>query len=335
LKVLIVYNSSRITHDKNGNLILDTNIISTVEAVEKALEAKGYLINKVALKKNFKKFIAVIEKFKPDIIFNLCEMINNNAMLEKNAVAVYEIVNLPFTGNTLTPLYICLNKALTKRFFNLYKIPTPKFRILNNYDFDDIDLKFPLIVKPGLEDGSKGISAKSVVKNLKALKKRVKFIITKYKQFALVEEFIQGKELHISLIGNKEPDVLAIAELDYKGLPKSLPKICSYAAKWQTNSIYYKYTNPILPARINIKLYNDLSEMAKFIYKKFMCKGYARIDLRLKKGKPYFLEVNPNPDISPDAGFAKAAKYAGLPYEDLINRIVLLGLEKSEFNEFY
>jgi len=337
VKVLIVYGDTRIYKNKSGDYQLDKHILSAVYAVESALEKKNYKVEKVPIKKNLTKFITVVNDYKPDIIFNLCESVNTLTQLEKNAIALYEIIDIPFTGSGMLTLGICLNKGFAKRLFKTHKIPTPDYMILNDLEFDELppNLKYPLIIKPGMEDGSTGITSKSVVKNMKSLKSRAKYIFRNFKQFAIVENYISGKELQISVIGNDNPLILAIAELDYKGLSKKIPKICTYSAKWQPDTNYFKFTNPRIPARINETIYAKLEKFALNIYKNFNCRGYARIDLRLRKNKPYFLEVNPNPDISPDAGFAKAAYYKGISYEDLIDQIVKFGLEKPRFFKFY
>lgn len=270
---------------------------------------------------------------KPDLIFNLADDgFYNDPNLEPHVPAILDILKIPYTGNNYFTLALCQNKARTKEIMSFYGILTPKWQIFNNSNRRlNPQLRFPLIVKPIKSDGSVGIKERSVVYNEEQLREQVNQILDIYQQEALVEEYIDGREFNVALIGNQRPIVLPISEIDFSGLPKNFPKIVSYRAKWVKQSLVFKKTPVICPAIIEEALANQIRALAKKIYKIFGCRGYARIDLRYdeKEKKIYVLEVNPNPDISEDAGLARSAKAFGLSYKDLILKIVNFALEKK------
>ena len=171
-----------------------------------------------------------------------------------------------------------------------------------------------------------------MVNNEEQLKEEVDHIINIYKQEALVEEFIDGREFTVSLLGNKRPIVLPIAEIDFSGMPANMPKVVSYRAKWIKQSIAYKATPMICPAQIDEKIAKMIEETARKCYKIFGCRGYVRVDFRYdeKENKLYVLELNPNPDLADDCYMAKAAEAAGMSYADLIQKIIDFAIERRD-----
>lgn len=189
--------------------------------------------------------------------------------------------------------------------------------------------KFPMIVKPSSEDASVGISEQSVVYNDQELKEQVEFLFTTLKQPILVEEYIDGREINSAILGDKEKIALPLSEISFDTLPKDLPKIVTYEGKWIKDSLYYQNTIPVCPAPLDEKLSEQLKQIALEVSNIFGCRDYCRVDLRLTKdNQPYILEVNPNPDISIDAGFARAAKAYGLSYDELLIKIIEFALER-------
>jgi len=271
---------------------------------------------------------------KPDVVFNLCDDgFRNDYNLEPHVAAMLDILNVPYTGNNYFTIALCQNKARAKDILTYNGILTPKFQVFTSAERKvDQELKYPLIVKPIREDGSVGIRERSVVNNEEQLKEEVNHIVNFYKQEALVEEFIEGKEFTISLIGNRRPIVLPVGEVDFSGMPEHLPKIVSYRAKWIKQSIAYKNTPTICPANIDEKMSKSIEEIARKCYKIFGCRGYARIDFRYeeKEKKLYVLEINPNPDISEELDTAKAAIAAGMTYLDLIKKIIDFAIERKD-----
>ena len=305
----------------------EVSILSTAKTVENALLESGHVVGHTIFRKDIRRFVKSVRDFKAECIFNLCETISGDSGLEKNAVAVYEILGVPYTGNGFLALGICQNKEMTKNLLKVHGIRTPEFVAIDEGEPVECPFPFPAIVKPLFEDGSSGITSRSVVNSTDAFEKRVAHVLKVYKQPALVEEFIDGREMQVSVLGNGSPQVLAVAELSYEGLPKHLPKICSYSAKWEEGSTYYKYTNPVIPADIDDEVRRKLNDISIDIFLKFEMQGYARVDFRMKGDEPYVIEVNPNPDISVDAGFERAARHAGMNYAQTIDKIVSCALE--------
>jgi len=269
---------------------------------------------------------------RPDVIFNLCDTgFRDDYNLEPHVAAMFDILNVSYTGNNYFTLALCQNKARAKEILTYNGILTPKFQVFTSAERKlNPDLKFPMIVKPIREDGSVGIRERSVVNNEEQLKEEVDHIINLHKQEALVEEFIDGREFTVSLIGNKRPIILPVAEIDFSGMPEHLPKIVSYRAKWIKQSLAYKHSPIICPASIDEKITKMIEDTAKKCYKIFGCRGYARIDFRYdeKEKKLYVLEINPNPDISEEFETAKSAFAAGMTYADLVLKIIDFALER-------
>ena len=271
---------------------------------------------------------------KPDVVFNLCDDgFRGDYNLEPHVAAMFDILNVSYTGNNYFTIALCQNKARAKEILTFNGVLTPKFQVFAASDRKvDPELKYPLIVKPIREDGSVGIRERSVVANEEQLKEEVEHIVNFYKQEALVEEFIDGKEFTVSLIGNRRPIALPVAEIDFTGMPDHLPKIVSYRAKWIKQSVAYKNTPIICPANVDEKTAKMIEETAKKCYKIFGCRGYARIDFRYdeKEKKLYALEINPNPDVSEEFDIARSALAAGMTYADLIQKIISFAIERKD-----
>jgi len=276
-----------------------------------------------------------LRKDKPniDLIFNLCDDgFFSNPELEPHLPAILDILGIPYTGSNYLSLSLCLDKARAKGILSYHNIPTPKFQVFDKSDkVVNKHMAFPLIVKPVHEDASIGIRDESVVYNENELRKRVTFVIKEFNQAALAEEFIDGREFNVGIIGDNE--VLPISEIRFDGLPKGKPRIVNYYAKWKRNSVDYKGTKRSCPADIDEKLRRKLVNLAVMASSIMFCRDYFRVDFRVDKdGKPFVLEVNPNPDISEDAGLAAMAKSAGYPYKKMIDKIVKNALKRKNDN---
>jgi D-alanine-D-alanine ligase len=190
---------------------------------------------------------------------------------------------------------------------------------------------FPIIVKPLHEDGSLGISKESVVFDDEMLARQIQYVIEKYHQFALVEEFIEGRELNVGLLEtNGKVGVLPISEIDYSEFPEGVPKICGYEAKWIPESLEYQKSKPICPASLEWVVKKRVEQLALRVFKLFGCRDYARVDMRIARdGKIYVLEVNPNPDISPQSGMSRSLKVQGLPYVEFIKGLLERALQRK------
>jgi len=304
------------------------------ENIKDALEAKKVLngSNEIKIISLNNDIYTQIKQENPDIVFNLCDDgFRGETKLEPHVAAIFDILNVPYTGNNYFTIALCQNKARAKDILTYNDVLTPKFQVFTSAERKlNPELRFPMIVKPIREDGSIGIRERSVVCNEEQLKEEVDHIINFYEQEALVEEFIDGREFTVSLIGNRRPIVLPVAEIDFSGMPEHLPKIVSYRAKWIKQSLAYKHSPIICPANIDEKMAKMIEETARKCYKIFGCRGYARVDFRYdeKEKKLYVLEINPNPDISEEFETAKAAFAAGMTYADLVLKIIGFALER-------
>jgi D-alanine-D-alanine ligase len=311
----------------------EVGVLEERESVERILQHSGYKTSLFNVNGDIKRLIAFLEEKQPDLIFNLCESVGNESIHEMHVAGIYELLGIPYTGAGAFALGTCLNKVRTKEILSYHKIPTPRFALYKNIaevNIDDLELNFPLIVKPSLEDASLGIENASIVENIAALRKRIRFIFQNYDQPALVEEYIQGRELNVAVIGNKRPIALPISEIDFSTLPEGYPKIVTYNAKWVEGTEEYAGTKGICPADVPIEVERRAKELALKAYRIMGLRDYGRIDMRLdKKNQLHVLEVNPNPDISDSAGFARSVRAYGFSPEEAINRIVEYALERT------
>lgn len=311
----------------------EVGVLEEREKVERILQHAGYRTSLFNVDGDIKRLIAFLEEKQPDLIFNLCESVGNESIHEMHAAGIYELLGFPYTGASAFTLGTCLNKVRTKEILSYHKLPTPRFALYKSIaevNFDDLELNFPLIVKPSQEDASVGIENASVVENIASLRKRIRHILQNYDQPALVEEYIEGRELNIAIIGNKRPIILPISEIDFTGLPDNYPRIVTYNAKWVEGTEEYVGTNGVCPADLPTDVERKAKEIALKAYRVMNLRDYGRIDMRLdKKNQLYVLEVNPNPDISDSAGFARSARAYGFSPEEAISRIVDYALERT------
>ncbi len=311
----------------------EVGVLQEREHVQEALSKNGYKTSLFNMNSDIKRLIQFIEEKDPDLIFNLCESVGDQSTHEMFVAGLYELLGVPYTGASAFSLGLCQNKVRTKQVLSFHKIRVPKFALYKNTNEvieEQFDLKFPVIVKPSLEDASVGIDNGSVVENFAALKKRVRLIFQNFDQPALVDEYIEGRELNVALIGNRRPIIFPISEIDFSGLPSDLPRIVTYAAKWMEGTDEYKGTVGVCPAQIPADVEKQSKEIALLAYRVMGCRDYARVDMRLDKNNNlYVIEVNPNPDISDDAGFARSARAYGFSFDEIINKIVEYALERT------
>ncbi|MEP0822376.1 MAG: ATP-grasp domain-containing protein [Ignavibacterium sp.] len=310
----------------------EVGVLEEREHVQGALQQAGYKATLFNMNGDIQRLLDFIKQKQPDLIFNLCESVGNESIHEMHVAGLYELLEVPYTGAPAFALGTCLNKARTKEILTYHGIKTPRFGIFKNISElaeETLQLKYPLIVKPAREDASVGIENASIVEDFPSLRKRVRYVFNEYDQPALVEEYIQGRELNVGILGNKRPIVLPISEIDFSGLPQDYPHIVTYNAKWMQGTPEYVGTVGVCPANVPADLEKKLREIALKCYRLMGLRDYGRIDIRLDKNNvPYVLEVNPNPDLSDDAGFARSARAYGLSFEDTIGRIVEYALER-------
>ncbi len=329
VSVAIIYNQPAASPycDRNEQAAED-GVLVEVAAVEKALHSLGYVIQKIPLALPLEEAYDKLSQLKADIVFNLFEGFGGYPETEALIVEQLEILKFRYTGSPSETLRLALDKAATKKILQEAGIRTPAFQLLDEATLCDFHLSFPCIVKPNAEDASHSLNAKSVVNDYDSLKKMVLEISKMYGKKALVEEYIDGREFNMTVMGNVILTPLPVSEIRFT-LPEGMPKILSYQAKWDTESIYYKGTLPQCPADIAPDTRRDIIEAGLQAYAITGCCGYARIDMRMDASECiYVLEVNPNPDISPDAGAAIQAAAGAMSYNEFIQKIVQLAMER-------
>ncbi|HJX37854.1 MAG TPA: ATP-grasp domain-containing protein [Anaerolineae bacterium] len=320
MKVLVLYNNVlSIDKGETKDLVSAQGVAIAARAVEEALRP-GHDV--VCLPVDFDPS-EVLGGYEPEewVVFNLLEGLGNRADLEPEAVAILGGLGYRYTGSPPEAMALCLNKAASKRLLESRGVPTPVYQVCEGPDAE-FSVPLPAIVKPVAEDASLGIDDGAVVRTLEELRDRVRYIVEMYHEPALVEEFIEGREFNIALWGNGTPECLPLAEIDYSAFPDPLRRICSYAAKWEPERAEYHLTPVTCPANVASPLAERIREVAIAAYEAAGCSGYARVDMRERGDQPYVLEINPNPDISPDAGFARAALAAGYSYPQMVEKIL-------------
>ncbi|MBM3308731.1 MAG: ATP-grasp domain-containing protein [Candidatus Altiarchaeales archaeon] len=329
MKVALLFRKATTDEFKVDDLIGRSGL-EMVRAVSNSLKELGHVVE-VINPEDLKKLLN--NHF--DIAFNLCDDgFFGKSYLEPHVPALLDILGIPHTGSDYFSLALCLDKYKTKQILSYHKIPTPQSQIFETGSEKlDKNLKFPLIVKPSREDASIGIHNDSVIRKKNKLKSKIFELLSKHKQPILVEEYIDGRELNVGILGNEKPLVLPLSEIMFN-LPADMNKICSYEAKWVVEHESYDGTKPNCPAKVSKKLDKRLVELALKSYKLMGCRDYGRVDFRVDCfGRPFVLEVNPNPDISQSAGLANMASKAGISYTQLIGKIINSAVERMKSGE--
>src|SRR5712671_7537371 len=266
-----------------------------------------------------------------DLLFNLTESFDGDDTKEMNVVAYVDLLGLRYTGAGPHAIFLSQDKAIAKKIFGFHGIKTPFFATAYRGRIEHAhDISFPLIVKPSWEDGSIGIDAGSVVKSVKEMMERIEYIQDEFDSPALIEEYIEGREIYAGILGSYErTQVLPLVELDLSRLPEGMPKIASYDVKFEKNTEAYKLTKSSIAENLDEDAIKRLSDTALAAYRALKLRDYGRIDMRLAaNGDVYVIEANPNPWLASRQEFAMAAKAAGRSYTELIGEIVELAMSR-------
>lgn len=308
----------------NQDTFAEWDTEETINAVRDALA----IYHNVTLVEADNDAFETFRELNPDIVFNIAEGFNGISR-EAQIPAMLEFLNIPYTGSDPVTLGICLDKSRTKEILSYYKIPTPQFLLVEKEDeYSSINFPLPAIVKPVAEGSSKGIYNSSVVKTNEELIREIQKVHQVYDQPALVEKFLQGREFTAAILGNgRNAKVLPIIEMKFEELPEGVLPIYSYEAKW----IFDTREDPLdiyeCPANIDNKLKSVIENVALQTYHVLRCRDWSRIDIRLDENNiPNILEINPLPGILPDPSdnscYPKAARAAGMTYEEMINSVL-------------
>ncbi len=302
--------------------------METVNAVRTALEERCAVEMIEANEEAFEKF----RNGTFDFVFNIAEGLHGVSR-ESQIPAMLELLQIPYLGSDPLTLALCLDKARAKEILGYNGIATPAFSVIRSIDeLDDVRLRFPSIVKPLHEGSSKGIYDSCVVRNTDELEREVRAVFGVYQEPALIEEFLGGREFTVALMGNDgDVEVLPIVEIRFDALPAGANPIYSYEAKWVWDSRDTPLKIFECPARLAPDLKSEIESMCKAAYAILRCRDWARIDIRCDAaGTPHILELNPLPGILPkpedNSCFPKAARAAGMSYNQLINRVLDISL---------
>jgi D-alanine-D-alanine ligase len=329
--VAIVYNepqSSRYDTAHEEKAVL--GVLEAVAAVHQALLELGHEVTLLPLVPPFEEARKKLAAPGVDIVFNLFEGFCGEPETEALVPEALGEMGITYTGCRASVIRLALDKAKVKVILKGAGIPTPDFQLLNPETVGTFRLGFPCIVKPRGEDASHGISADSLVSDFSSLERQVRAISESYNSGALVERFIGGREFNATVMGNSRCVVLPVSEIVYALAPE-VPRILTFAAKWEPDSVYFQGTKVICPAEVSPQEQEYITSTALAAFRLLVGSGYARMDMRLDEaGRLNVIEVNPNPDISPDTGAARQSAAAGMRYTEFIDKILKLALEKEK-----
>ncbi len=299
------------------------DVLDQVEELERAARELGHRPTRIPFTGDLQHFLTDISAKKPDIVFNLCESVNEDPRLISHPAAVLELLGIPFTGSPSMALMLSTDKVISKQLLGANGIRTPDFLVIEDLEeLPPIKLKFPVIIKPRYQDASIGIDQESICHSRKELVSRIEIMFRQYGSL-LVEEYIAGREFNIALLGYPTPTVLPLAEIDFSSLPEGLHPIVGYKAKWHRDSPEYQSTRRVFPEGLPLFFTFNIKRLSKECFRIFQLRDYGRVDIRVDvRGRVFVLEVNANPCLSSDAGFTAAANKSGLTYVKLIEKIL-------------
>jgi D-alanine-D-alanine ligase len=316
-----------VLHTKDA---LEHPVDPVLDQLDEAIRANGHETRRVMVDDTVEPLVAALKHDPPELVFNIAESFAGKSALESNVAALLNLLKLRYTGSSPAGLIVAGDKTLTKKVLSFHGILTAKFATVfrGNVDWAG-DINFPLILKPPQEDASLGITQKSIVNDVKELLETISSIQTEYESPVLAEEFIDGREFYVGVLGNSNVQALPIIELDFSKFPKGLPKIASWSAKWgedgEGKGAEFAGTESVFPTDLPEELAERIKKVAIDAFQALRLRDYARVDLRATdSGKIYVIEVNPNCYLEQKSEFATAAQKEGIEYPALINRIIEL-----------
>jgi D-alanine-D-alanine ligase len=333
LNLAIVFNAYEPRPTAAGERLSEESVAEMARQAHDAVGTLGIAATLIPLQRSLLNFLGRVKELNPDALINLCEGYYGRPQWESNVAGIFELLGLTFTGNGAKTLAICQDKFKAKAVLKAAGLPTAPAQLMLTGE-EPLELRFPLIVKPNSEDASLGIYPDSVVRDEEALRKQVRRCLDNYKQPVLVEAFIDGREFNVSVMENGAVTPLPVSEIDFSAMPKDMPRILGYEAKWFEDNPLYQKTPPVCPAPIDDELRAKLQGLAAAAFRTMGCRDYARVDFRMDaKGRPFILEVNPNPDISTNAGYARALKAAGIAYPAFWGGMIRNALARRVVND--
>lgn len=329
LKVLLLFDLSVKLSPEEYEDYWKTPDWKTEKDVKNSLTKLGHEVIPLGIHNDIEPLLKLLEEQKPDLVFNLSEAFKGNRDFEPNMTALLQLIGVPFTGTGPLGLQLCKDKGLTKVILGYHRIRTPRF-VVAKKSRPPRSLKafqYPAFIKPLQLESSEGISQFSYVENEKDALARVKFIHERLNVDAIIEEFISGRELYVSVLGNEKLTVFPPRELFFKQVPEDEPKFATYRSKWDAEYRKKWGIDTGWAAAMPEDTQKKLNEICKKIYRLLRIQGCGRIDLRLKEnGEIYFIEANPNPSIAKSEDYALSANKGDLDYDELIAKMVSLAI---------
>jgi D-alanine-D-alanine ligase len=340
LRTLVVVHASLVPPDSlDGYTAKQIEEWRTEYDVITTLRKAGCEVRCIGVLDSLTELRAAVADWKPDVVFNLLEEFGGIVTYDQHVVAFLELLRQPYTGCNPRGLLLSRDKLLCKQLLAFHRIPTPRFAVSRKGARLHLPrkLKFPLFVKSTVEDASLGIAQASVVEDAARLKERIEFVHEQVGSDALVEEFIEGRELYVGVLGNERLTRLPVWEMVFGSLPESLPAIATRKVKWDKRyqakyGITTRAAQDLPPAVVA-----RLDKLSRRIYRALGLSGYARMDFRVTAaGEVFVLEANANPNLEAAEDFAESARAAGMPYNELLERLMALGLSyRAEWRVFY
>jgi len=318
LKILVLYNidplwdRQEITEARKSNTILFQSLI------DEGIETYREEVTNPDLEK-------ILDRYNPDetIVFNLCENLPGNGHSEKRVAEIIENIGFTYTGNVPEVIGLSYDKQKTKEKLVSLGIRVPLGAVLNPEEAEGWNL-FPAIVKPSREHCSLTLTERSVVFDRASLTEQIRLVNSELNQPAIVEDFIDGREFHVSVWNNDPPEMLPPVEMDFSAFAEARKRLCTYDSKFMPGSEHYEKIESLIPAPLSEELLKTLEKKALAAWHGFGCLDYARFDFRLRDDEFFLLDINPNNDISFDTSFAMAAEMKNYPYSRLVKRIVMM-----------
>lgn len=313
---------------------LEPPVDPLIEQLSSTLGHLGHDVVQLAVASDVEPLVETLHRDAPDLVFNLAESFAGKSAMEANVAALLSLLGCRYTGSSAAGLMLAGDKSLTKKVLRFHGIQTPEFATLNRGAVDWADkLTFPVIVKPPQEDASLGITSASVVHDIKDLFDQIHALQSEYQQPVLVEQFIEGREFYVGVLGNVNAAALPAIELDFSGFPEGQPRVATWNAKWGTDGegagAEYAGTRSIFPEALDPELEERMQSVAVEAFQALRLQDYGRIDLRVSpSGEIYVIEVNPNCYLEREAEFARAAQRSGLEYDALVARIIDLAIAR-------
>lgn len=317
MKVTVVFNNvNALAVGKPEDILADEDTVKTAKAIAEAVNGELFELTEESAAK--------LHTLETDFFFNTAFGIGDAQKSEAEVVTLLEKTGKPFSGSNTKAIILTTNKMATKDILLAKNLPTPKFQIFTNHEEINPELTFPLFVKPNNEDCSLGISSASVVNTPEELHAQIDALRESYSEAVLVEEYIEGRELNVTVLGNGEnAHVLPVSEIVFGLSFTNKYKFVDFAAKWEEETSNYKETTGVCPAILDDDIRQEVERVALEAFKATGCADYARVDIRLAKNHiPYILEVNANPGIGPEDGATRSAKAAGMTYPEFIQKII-------------